>query len=63
MADELTRTGITKNVNISMSGGVSEKFSYFVSGGVQDQQGIFYNSDLKRYSGRVKLNQKAFDNS
>ncbi|WP_209401381.1 TonB-dependent receptor [Pseudozobellia sp. WGM2] len=60
--DELTRTGITKNVNLSMSGGVSEKFSYFVSGGVQDQQGIFYNSDLKRYSGRVKLNQKAFDN-
>ncbi|SHI44259.1 SusC/RagA family TonB-linked outer membrane protein [Pseudozobellia thermophila] len=59
--DELTRTGITKNVNLSMSGGVSDKFSYFVSGGVSDQQGIFYNSDLKRYSGRVKLNQKAFD--
>lgn len=59
--DELTRTGITKNVNLSMSGGVSDKFSYYVSGGVQDQQGIFYNSDLKRYSGRVKLNQKAFD--
>ncbi|WP_149273465.1 SusC/RagA family TonB-linked outer membrane protein [Pareuzebyella sediminis] len=59
--DELTRTGITKNVNLSMSGGVSEKFSYFVSGGVSDQEGIFYNSDLERYSGRVKLNQKAFD--
>ncbi|MRI01248.1 SusC/RagA family TonB-linked outer membrane protein [Kriegella sp. EG-1] len=59
--DTLTRTGITKNVNLSMSGGVSEKFSYFLSGGVSDQQGIFYNSDLKRYSGRVKLNQKAFD--
>lgn len=59
--DELTRTGITKNVNLSMSGGVGDKFSYFVSGGVSDQQGIFYNSDLKRYSGRVKLNQKAFD--
>ncbi len=59
--DELTRTGISKNVNFSMSGGASDKFSYFISTGLDDQQGIFDNSALKRYSGRVNLNQKALD--
>jgi TonB-linked SusC/RagA family outer membrane protein len=57
--DELTRTGISKNVNFSMSGGTADKSSYFVSTGVDDQQGTFYNSSLKRYSGRVNLTQKA----
>lgn len=59
--DELTRTGISKNVNFSMSGGASDKFSYFVSTGLDDQEGIFENSSLKRYSGRVNLTQKALD--
>jgi len=59
--DELTRTGISKNVNFSMSGGASDKFSYFVSTGLDDQEGIFDNSSLKRYSGRVNLTQKALD--
>jgi TonB-linked SusC/RagA family outer membrane protein len=57
--DELTRTGISKNVNFSMSGGTVDKSSYFVSTGVDDQQGTFENSSLKRYSGRVNLTQKA----
>lgn len=57
--DELTRTGISKNVNFSMSGGTADKSSYFVSTGVDDQQGTFENSSLKRYSGRVNLTQKA----
>ncbi len=57
--DELTRTGVSKNVNFSMSGGAADKFSYFVSTGLDDQQGTFQNSSLKRYSGRVNLNQKA----
>ncbi|MEH6679503.1 MAG: TonB-dependent receptor [Sediminicola sp.] len=59
--DELTRTAISKNVNFSMSGGAADKFSYYVSTGVDDQEGIFNESALKRYSGRVNLNQKAFD--
>lgn len=59
--DELTRTGISKNVNFSMSGGASDKFSYFISTGLDDQEGIFENSSLKRYSGRVNLTQKALD--
>ncbi|WP_246245585.1 MULTISPECIES: SusC/RagA family TonB-linked outer membrane protein [Flavobacteriaceae] len=57
--DELTRTGISKNIDLSMSGGVPEKSSYYASASVSDQEGIFYNSDLKRYSGRLNLNQKA----
>lgn len=59
--DELTRTGISKNINFSMSGGKSDSFNYFVSTGVDNQQGTFENSSLKRYSGRVNLNQKAWD--
>ena len=59
--DALTRTGISKNVNLSLSGAASEKFSYYTSVGVDDQEGIYNNSSLKRYSGRVNLNQKAFD--
>ncbi|MEM1338670.1 MAG: TonB-dependent receptor [Bacteroidota bacterium] len=59
--DELTRTAVSNNVNFSMSGGVAEKSSYFVSVGVDDQEGILDNSSLTRYSGRVNLNQKALD--
>ncbi len=59
--DELMRTGISKNINFSMSGNVNEKFSYYTSLGVDDQSGIFNNSDLKRYSGRLNLNQKAWE--
>ena len=59
--DALTRTGISKNVNFSMSGSANDKFSYFVSAGVDDQEGIYNNSSLKRYSGRVNLTQKALD--
>ncbi len=59
--DELTRTGISKNVNFSMSGGASDKFNYFISTGVDDQEGVFENSSLKRYSGRANLTQKALD--
>ena len=59
--DALTRTGISKNVNFSMSGGATDKFSYFISTGLDDQEGTFDNSSLKRYSGRVNLNQKALD--
>lgn len=57
--DELTRTAVSRNVNLSMSGGANDKFSYFVSTGVDDQEGIFENSSLTRYSGRVNLNQNA----
>lgn len=58
--DELTRTGVSQNVNLSMSGG-TEKSTYAASVGMDNQEGIFQNSDLKRYSGRLNLNQKALN--
>lgn len=59
--DELTRTGISQNVNLSMSGGVVDRSSYFVSAGADRQEGTFNNSSLERYSGRVNLNQKGLN--
>ncbi|WP_268225051.1 SusC/RagA family TonB-linked outer membrane protein [Sinomicrobium oceani] len=58
--DTFTRTAVSKNINFSMGGG-TEKFSYFGSAGVNDQEGILRNSNLRTYSGRVNLSQKAFD--
>ncbi len=58
---ELTQTGLSKKVDFSIGGAATEKFSYYTSIGVQDQQGILKNSDLKRYSGKVNLNQKAIN--
>lgn len=58
--DELTHTGVSQNINFSMSGG-TENSSYHASIGYDDQEGIFRNSNLKRYSGRLNLSQEAFD--
>jgi len=59
--DELSQTGVSSNVNLSLSGASNKMFSYFASVGYQDQEGILKNSDLKRYSGKLNLNQKAFN--
>ncbi|MDN5213625.1 TonB-dependent receptor [Fulvivirgaceae bacterium BMA12] len=58
--DELTRTGITKNVNLALSG-ATDNFSYYTSLGVDDQEGILRGSDLQRYSGRLNLTQSALN--
>lgn len=59
--DELTQVGFSQDYSLSMSGANSEKFSYFASLGYQDQEGILKNSNLKRYSGKLNMNQKAFE--
>jgi TonB-linked SusC/RagA family outer membrane protein len=48
--DELTQTGVSKQIDFSIGGATSEKFSYYASVGVQDQEGILRNSNLERYS-------------
>lgn len=58
--DELTRTARSNTTNLSFSGAASDKFNYFASIGLDDQEGILNNSSLKRYSGRLNLNQIAF---
>ena len=59
--DELTQTGVSNRVHLSMSGAASEKFAYFISAGYDNQEGIFQNSNLERFSGRVNLNQTALN--
>lgn len=54
---EITRTALTQNHNITLGGG-AEKLTYFASLGLQDQDGIIKNSNMKRYSGRININQK-----
>jgi iron complex outermembrane receptor protein len=59
--DELTQTGVSKQIDFSIGGATTEKFSYYASVGVQDQEGILKNSNLERYSGKLNMNQKAFN--
>jgi len=58
--DELSRTAITHNHNLVMSGGTNQ-FTYRASLGYLDQEGIIMNTGMKRYSGRVNANQKLMD--
>lgn len=51
---EAIRNANTKNLQISISGGNSA-VKYFVSGGYQDDQGMMYHSEYKRYNVRAKL--------
>ncbi len=59
--DELTQVGFSQDYSLSMSGANTERFSYFASLGYQDQEGILKNNNLKRYSGKLNMNQKAFE--
>lgn len=59
--DELTQVGFSQDYNLSLSGANSDRFSYFASLGYQEQEGILQNSELKRYSGKLNMNQKAFE--
>lgn len=54
---EITRTAITQNHNISMSGG-ADKLVYYASFGLQKQQGIIKTNQLNRYSGRFNATQR-----
>lgn len=58
--DELTRTAVAYNVNLSMSGGTGNS-SYFASFSADDQQGLLNKNDLQRYSGRLNLTQRALN--
>jgi len=58
---EATRTAITQNYNLNLSGGAN-KLSYFASFGIQKQEGIIKENDLNRYSGRFNVTQKFLEN-
>lgn len=59
--DELTQTGVSQELNFSIGGAASDKFSYYASAGYQGQEGILKNSNLKRYAGKLNMNQKALN--
>jgi TonB-linked SusC/RagA family outer membrane protein len=56
--DELFRTGITQNYQVSASG-ATDNVNYFVSGNYNDQQGFALGLDYKRYSIRANVEVKA----
>lgn len=57
---EITRTAVTQNHNLSLSGGTS-KLTYYGSFGMQVQEGILKGNELKRYTGRLNINQKLLE--
>lgn len=52
--DEITHTGVTNQFDISAHGG-TDKFNYFVSGSLFDQEGAIIQNFSKRHSSRVNL--------
>ncbi|NCC09567.1 MAG: SusC/RagA family TonB-linked outer membrane protein [Bacteroidia bacterium] len=59
--DEIFRTAYSHNHNFSMSGGFKNG-NYRASFGIQDQEGIVNRTGMKKYTGRVYLNQKTLNN-
>jgi TonB-linked SusC/RagA family outer membrane protein len=51
---DLFRKGITQQHQISVSGG-NDKTRFYISGSLFDQQGIVKSTGLKRYTGRVNV--------
>nr|WP_276899488.1 TonB-dependent receptor [Pedobacter kyonggii] len=58
--DEVLRRGVTKNIDLSASGG-NDRSKFFVSGGYFEQNGIVIRSDFKRYSGKFNFNTDVTD--
>jgi len=58
--DVLTRNAITQDYNLVLQGG-TQKTNYYASVGFLDQQGIIIETGIKRYSGRVNVSQKLWD--
>ena len=55
--DEITRTGIMQNHNISVSGGTS-KTQYLASLSYMNQKGIIKKNDSERFTARINLDQQ-----
>jgi TonB-linked SusC/RagA family outer membrane protein len=51
---EAIRNANTKNVQLSISGGNSG-VKYYISGGYQDDQGMMYHNEYKRYNIKAKI--------
>ncbi|MFL1894214.1 SusC/RagA family TonB-linked outer membrane protein [Aquimarina sp. 2-A2] len=58
--DEIFRTGLTQNLDVSASGG-TEKTKFYISGNFYDQEGIQLGQGFKRLSGRLNLDHRIDD--
>ena len=58
--DAVTQTGAQRNYNLSASGG-TDKTTFYLSGGYFYQQGTVIKSSLSRYSGNIRVTNKATD--
>lgn len=58
--DEIYRTGLYQNYDLSASGG-TDHVNYFISGNYLNQQGTLLNSNFKNYGARANLEAKAND--
>ena len=58
--DEIFRTAITQNHNLSFAGG-SATSNFRASFGYSDEEGVILSSALKKYTSRINGNHKAFD--
>lgn len=59
--DEIYRTGIAQDYDISLSGG-GNKTTYRASLGYGDQESIVLGSNFKRTNARININHSMFDN-
>lgn len=59
--DEIMRTGVSQNHNLSFSGG-GVNSNYRASISYLDQQGVVNDNSLERYNARLTFNQKALNN-
>lgn len=58
--DLMTRNGVTRQVDLSASGG-NERVTYYVSGGIFKQQGNVIRQYFDRYSSRINLTARLTD--
>jgi TonB-linked SusC/RagA family outer membrane protein len=58
--DEVLRTGIIRNYNLSANGG-TENLKYNISGGYLKNEGIIIGSSMERFSFRTNLNSEIND--
>lgn len=56
LQDQFFRTAAVQNYDMSVRGG-SDKTLYSISANIRDSEGIIINSGLKRYQGRISLDQ------
>ena len=56
--DEAYRTSLRQEYNVNISGG-TDKLQFYTSFGYLSNEGVVYNSDYERYSGRLKATYQA----